>query len=349
MKWLLVSPTSNKGFTLLELMVGIAMTLTVSALALAALTNAEQGFTKDKNKIEGGQKLSSILDIIGRDILQAGEQISESQFPVVKVVPDGSNGSRLVVYRAIEEALPVCSNIAANTSINEVFVASNDATTRLTSPSCDVSGDANVIGGSYPANVQTWIKRRTATTNPTPNQISVILHDGQGKTQLFTYLGENQSNSQQTVKLSATAFTPTDAFPIRSTAYLVDKREYLICNSELKVRVNNKSEGSCSDTGSFANTSASPFQTIATNITKMDISLTVRDPQTPTTTNPNPPDIVSELAANVSFPSSARYWRNLQGVTVQITATNPSNNANAEPIVASGRFYPRNILSSYSQ
>ncbi len=119
MKWMRDSQTSGaKGFTVLEMMVGIAMTLAVSATALAALSNAERGFTRDKSRIEGGQKLSSVLDIIGRDIVQAGEEINDPGFPVIQVSPDGARGSSIIIYRGLESALSLCSTTPATAALN---------------------------------------------------------------------------------------------------------------------------------------------------------------------------------------------------------------------------------------
>jgi Tfp pilus assembly protein PilW len=330
MKWMLVSRTSAKGFTILEMMVGIAMTLTVSALALAALSNAESGFSKDKNKIEGGQKLSSVLDIVGRDLVQAGEQVNEPKFPVVNVIPDGTKGSRLIVYRGIEEALSTCAAIAAGTATTTLSVASTDTAVRLANPACTSNTSA------YSADTQDWITKRTATGNPTPNQLPFILHNGQGNIQRAVFTGESNSNSYQIVALTTSSFTPSVAFPVRSTAYLMEKREYLICNgNELKVRVNSANENDCTT----ADSAESPFQTIATKIKSLNITVT-----TATTASPTPAD-----SLDTNFPTTTLNWRDLRGVSVKITASNPDPSGGGQDIFASGRYYPRNILSTNAE
>jgi hypothetical protein len=330
MKWMLVSRTSAEGFTILEMVVGIAMTLTVSALALAALSNAESGFSKDKNKIEGGQKLSSVLDIVGRDLVQAGEQINEPKFPVVNVIPDGAKGSRLIVYRGIEEALSTCAAITASTSTTSLSVASTDASIRLANPACTSNSSTD-----YPTDVRDWITKRTAAGNPTANQLPFILHDGQGRIQRAIFTGESNSNSYQTVTLTTSAFTPSVAFPVRSTAYLVEKREYLICGDELKVRVNSANENDCTT----ADSQASPFQTIATKIKSLNVTVT-----TATAVSPTPAD-----SLDTNFPTTTLNWRDLRGVSVKITASNPDPSGGGEDIFASGRYYPRNILSTNAE
>jgi prepilin-type N-terminal cleavage/methylation domain-containing protein len=356
MKCLLVSRTLNKGFTLLEMMIGISMTVTVSALALTALSNAESGFTKDKNKIEGGQKLSSVLDIVGRDIVQAGEQVNEPRFPVIKVIPDGAKGSRIVVYRGLEEALSTCSTIPAGVPVASLSIGL--AVTTSTNLSCNPATvpPAAVTATSYPIypdNVTAWKAKSPAPASP----VKFLLHNGLGNLQeinLTAITPKNTSDTLQPLNLTVLPFTPAVEFKEKSTAYIVEKTEYLICNNVLISRVNNIIEkdtdpgasGSCTETGD---------QPIATNVTKMDIVIS-----TATTAAPVPAD-----GTNINFPCAPAIpapnprglcpvvtetldWRNLRGVTATITAANPDANL-TPPLVASGRFYPRNILSTNAQ
>ncbi len=337
MKCLRVSQTSAEGFTILEMMVGMAMTLTVSAIALAALSNAEKGFAKDKNKIEGGQKLSSVLDIVGRDIVQAGEEINDPSFPVIQVNQDGTRGARIILYRGLEEALSLCS---AAPSTDALTSGNTTASLSLTSTNNGVqlenSSCIPETGTTYRSNVQAWINRRTANGTNLAGQLPFFLHDGLGNIRLVNLVGESNATSFQTIGgLTISPFTPNINFPNRSTLNLVEKREYLICGTELKVRINNSTEGSCSVAGALADSAAFPFKTVATNITRMDISL-------PTTATPNP-------AINLAFPTGGLRWRDLRGVTVKITATNPDVNSLQATIDASGRFYPRNIQSTNVQ
>jgi type II secretory pathway pseudopilin PulG len=340
MKWMLVSRTSNKGFTILEMIVGIAMTLTVSALALAALSNAESGFTKDKNKIEGGQKLSSVLDIVGRDIVQAGEQINEPKFPVIKVVDDGSRGSKIVIYRALEEALSTCNALPASTAATSITVVM-DQINFTSNTSCNASTVTTPTATSYPihpSNVTAWNSKNPATATP----VKFYLHNGDGYILPINLTGITAPNTQISLKkvdLTTASFTPAAGFdfPIKSTAYLVEKTQYLICDNTLIARVNNDDETNtpgttCTKTGD---------RTIANNITRMDIKLSTAAEEL---TNPT----LFPRAASTSPVVTALNWRDLRGVTVTIAATNPDAN-NPSSIVASGRFYPRNILSTNAQ
>jgi hypothetical protein len=367
MKCLLASRTSAKGFTLLEMIIGIALTVSVSGLALAALSNAERGFSKDKNVIEGGQKLSSVIDILGRDLTQAGEEINDPRFPVIQVVPDGVNGSRIIIYRGLEASLSLCSSLplsnalTAGTSTNSLPLTSTNDGVKLENSSCipapaptadPAAPLAPIPAPEYPSNVKTWSDERVAKGGSLP----AFIHDGSGNIQLVNITGQSNAASFQGLgSMSVAPFTPSVNFPNRSTLNLVEKREYLICTTngikELKVRMNSSTEGSCNTTGADADTTTFPFKTIATNITRLDIS-------TPTGEVPNPvpssPPLVAASpnpAPNLTFPPADKSWRNLRGVVVNITARNPdiSINSSAPDISASGRFYPRNIQSTNVQ
>ncbi len=376
MKCLRVSQTSDKGFTILEMMVGISMTLAVSGIALAALSNAERGFTKDKGKVEGGQKLSSVIDTIGREIVQAGEEINDPRFPVIKVTPDidpnplTNKGSRIIIYRGLEEALSLCSALP---STNALATGATTTTLSLTSTNSGVQLEnsscippATPTTPAYPSNVQDWIAKRTASNNPTPGQSTFFLHDGQGNIQRLLLTGETKTSASglDTIGLTVssnpttpTAITSLFNFPNRSTLNLVEKREYLICSNagvnELKVRINNPNEGSCATTGtslgvSLTDSATSPFKTVATKINKMNITLTTADTATPPNITDRPDTIFPITGATPVD------WRDLRGVTVKITAPNPDTNADLmaadkRNIDASGRFYPRNILSTNAQ
>jgi type II secretory pathway pseudopilin PulG len=388
MKWMLVLRTSNKGFTILEMMVGISMTLTVSALALTALSNAERGFSQDKSKIEGGQKLSSVIDIIGREIVQAGEQVNDPRFPVIKVTPDGARGSRIIVYRGLEESLSLCSATAATnaltngTAVTTLSLTSTDNAVQFANSSCivtptnlEVSPATNPITyvevspatapptyvRTYPKNVQPWRSRRIANGGKLP----FFLHDGQGRIQLANLTGETPVTAALPVPdfnniglmiegpAPLSSFIPASDFPNRSTLNLLEKREYLICGDELKVRVNSPVDGDCLSASSIA----VPFQVVATNITSMNITLaTAVTPASTPVDNLNinfpcaPATVPVGPQPLCPVPANTLDWRQLRGVTVAIAAPNPDVNAfSPTSIVASGRYYPRNILSTNAQ
>ena len=81
----------KKGFTLIELIVGLLIMSIVIGLAINAFVGVNKDFSKDKKDIESSQNLSAILELIGNDIKQAGEGINDNNFPVIEFSFDFNN------------------------------------------------------------------------------------------------------------------------------------------------------------------------------------------------------------------------------------------------------------------
>jgi type II secretory pathway pseudopilin PulG len=354
--------TSQRGFTLVELVAGIALTLSVGALALQALATTQKGFAADRSNIENGQKLSSVLDIISNDIRQAGEQISESSFPVVQVINDGSKGSKLILYRAITEPLGLCQAIPSGTATTSVVTTSNNNSFNITNPSCTPENtgpspdSTKAKCNNYPSKQQEWCKNRLSVV-----KMPGILHNLNGMLQPFVYLSETPDDYDKTnsaknlISITTELFTPTANFPVNSTAYIVEKREYLICNNQLKVWINSTNTD-CPAIEPVAIDSASPFtsfQTIATNVERMDIITSIRTPVANPAPGTTPPDVVSSLTANSAFPTATETWQNIQGLNIKLRTIHPEGKSfssllpqEQEKLVVEGKFYPRNIMSA---
>jgi prepilin-type N-terminal cleavage/methylation domain-containing protein len=132
----------DKGFTLLELLVGLVIMSIVGGLALNAIVEAGKSYGSDKRNIESNQNLSAVLEIIGNDIKQAGEQISENTFPVVSIEPNAAPGSMpgssiITIRRAVAPRLTLCQNIPASTSSLTSLIVADSALT--TDPTCNVT------------------------------------------------------------------------------------------------------------------------------------------------------------------------------------------------------------------
>jgi prepilin-type N-terminal cleavage/methylation domain-containing protein len=178
---------STKGFTLLELLVGLVIMSIVSGLALNAIVQNSTAFNKDKKNIETNQNLSAVLEMIGNDIRQAGENINDGNFPAIEfqvataAETANTNGlvsgsSKIIVRRAVSASLTLCQNIAANsiatTSLTaapttaitplgtltvadnaQVTAAPNCAVGTATTPLFAIRPNANFVPNTTPATV----------------------------------------------------------------------------------------------------------------------------------------------------------------------------------------------------
>jgi prepilin-type N-terminal cleavage/methylation domain-containing protein len=177
---------TSKGFTLIELIVGLSIMLIVGGLAMNALIQASTSFNKDKRSIDSSQNMSTILEMIGNDIKQSGENINDRNFPTIefKIVDtsdtidkDGNplpvdirpkvGSSKIIVRRALTEPLTLCESIAAPsdpTTMTSIIVADNTPATVTASANCDVGTSSSKLVAARPSTEY----ELTATTDPVP-------------------------------------------------------------------------------------------------------------------------------------------------------------------------------------
>jgi prepilin-type N-terminal cleavage/methylation domain-containing protein len=157
--------TSNKGFTLIELLVGLVITFIITGLAFDAFINSSNTFRNDQRNIDNSQNLSAILEIVGNDIQQSGEQISEGTFPVVKIEPNTDAGSmagssKITLRRALLSPLTLCAPKTADTTVTSLLISDDPVTT--TNANCKFISSPTIdkkLGGSTPAALSPSITR----------------------------------------------------------------------------------------------------------------------------------------------------------------------------------------------
>jgi prepilin-type N-terminal cleavage/methylation domain-containing protein len=152
---------SKEGFTLLELIVGLLILTIVGSLAMNAFIDASTSFNKDKKNIDSSQNLSAILEIIGSDIKQSGEQIPDSSFPTIEfklatladdpTLKPGS--SKVTIRRAVTTSLTLCQNITAGTvaTTHTSLVVADNATATVSASdgaNCNVGTDTSKLFAS---------------------------------------------------------------------------------------------------------------------------------------------------------------------------------------------------------
>jgi prepilin-type N-terminal cleavage/methylation domain-containing protein len=156
---------SNKGFTLLELLFGLLIMGIVFATAMNAFVEASATFSRDKKNIDSNQNLSAILELIGNDIRQSGEQIKDPFFPAMEfsVVPAADpnlmpGSSKVTIRRAVTTPLTLCQNIPTATvasTLTALTVADNTPATIAAAGSCDVGTVATQLFARRPGTTYT--------------------------------------------------------------------------------------------------------------------------------------------------------------------------------------------------
>jgi prepilin-type N-terminal cleavage/methylation domain-containing protein len=164
---------SSKGFTLIELLIGITIMALVGGLAMQAFLQASNSFGKDKKNIDSNQSLSAVLEMIGNDIRQAGEQINDASFPAIEFSPNPagfSGSSRITVRRAVSLPLTLCQAIPANTMPTGTLLVASSGVPNL---SCNIGLQNSPLavarpGTSYYYNTATAPSTTTPAAIPSP-------------------------------------------------------------------------------------------------------------------------------------------------------------------------------------
>jgi prepilin-type N-terminal cleavage/methylation domain-containing protein len=116
------SKTRNiKGFTLLELIVAAAVSLSILSISLGMMTELRRSMIGDRTRITANDNLRQVSDFIGQDLKQAGERLeSNNLLPGISIVQGAAGApSTLVIQRQLlNETLPVCQNISSGTTID---------------------------------------------------------------------------------------------------------------------------------------------------------------------------------------------------------------------------------------
>jgi len=174
------SPSSDSGFTLTELMVGMAVMLLVTGAALSLSLSSRRAYETDEARTHINQNLRAGIDLLGLDVRQAGERLPPD-FPAL-LIADGAAGApdTLVLRRNLLDAvLPVCEPIVAGSTVASVLVADNTAPP----PGCAPVSDSNADG--WPDNMEAWRAHRLANGgavtaylfNPATGNGEFILYD----------------------------------------------------------------------------------------------------------------------------------------------------------------------------
>lgn len=124
-RWKRFIRASNKGFTLLELIVTLLVASILLGVSLSFIVDQRKLFVDDKDRTQINQNLRAAIDLVGTDIKQAGERIfGIAELPVVRVI-DGTSDELFLQRLVITQVLPVCetATIAQNSTQETIDVS----------------------------------------------------------------------------------------------------------------------------------------------------------------------------------------------------------------------------------
>jgi prepilin-type N-terminal cleavage/methylation domain-containing protein len=359
---------SDKGFTLLELIFGLLIMVLVGSFAMNAFIEASTTFNKDKKSIDSSQNLSAIMEIIGNDIKQSGEQINDPTFPVVTIEPGGTGtvpgSSKVTIRRALAAPLTLCEDINAG-SPNTQLIVTNDL--HPTEPNCKTGTTVSTTSPFRPTALREARNYRckiddvngnyASTTTDycsgnTSESVWAVMSDKNGNIRSFRYIDDSESianveyliTTEFPLSNTTSISTPiiTASYVAGSPIYLIEERVYTLnSNGNLQLQI---------DRGNI--------ETLIKGIDKFNVSAKLYDNTTNRTTSTTP---VNACASNTtssyysctySASTPAYSWKNIAGVKVELQAkydaTGRAATASAqdtEKLQAQAEFFPRNVLS----
>ena len=370
----------RQGFTLIELIVGLLIMVIVTSLAMNAFLQASTSFNKDKKNIESNQNLSAVLEIIGNDIRQSGEQINDPKFPVIKIEPadtgDMPGSSKITIRRALTSPLTLCETIigsAAPSTAGKLIVADE----AQPSTTCKVGTLATAISRTKSVkevrdyrcklddlNADYSLSSTTdfclsSKASPDKENVLAAMSDGNGNIRTFLYTDDTEetANNKYTISFtgSLSASLPNSSTYSAGTSpiYLIEERVYTLgTDNSVKLQI---------DGGTPT--------TLIKGIDQFKVSARVygnKETKEPDTINAAAPAVAPNLLpssrrCNTAIPyyicafnstTTPDDWKTLQGVKVELKAKyDPTGRAatasteDEEKLKAVAEYFPRNVLS----
>jgi type II secretory pathway pseudopilin PulG len=175
-KRVLVEP--ERGFTLIEVLISIMITMIVMAAVFGLLTRGQKSFRREPEVADLQQSARAALDMVTKDILQAGAGLPP-EFPAFSRINGAGNGNPTDVIEIIGAL-----QSAGNVSLEPEFVTGVDASglVNLESPTSNLhDGDMvvlyNNVANDTPGRFPRWALARVANvdqvSNPTSAQITL--------------------------------------------------------------------------------------------------------------------------------------------------------------------------------
>ncbi|KJH72235.1 hypothetical protein UH38_07270 [Aliterella atlantica CENA595] len=363
--------SSNKGFTLLELLVTLVVASVITGLALKLIVDQRQLFLNDQSRTQVNQNLRASLDLVGADIKQAGERLTTSTLPVVRVIngsaTDPNVPDELVLQRlVIAESLPVCKTVTTGTTTSEIEVSQKGGAglcnASFSSPTATLPITLNQWKDSRCAKDGTSACARAIDVNrATVSNRCVEEKDGTDKECVWAYIYDPDTNRGEFFLYGFespkdTPDTPTNAYrvhrvdgeawkntypygvlsstnPTNPTLYILEQRRYRLKDNVLELILNEQIPPPSKSTSDFlVDNQTSPIR-LVNQLSNFQVKALMQSGNTPLT---------REDFNNTAIDD----WKQLKAIKIDVTAINPAPNSTKVPnLTVSAQFFPRNVSS----
>ena len=225
--------SGSNGFTLLEVLVSMAIMLVAGAIAFSVAFGARRLYDADTARMDLNQSLRSATNMITNEIRQAGESLPPD-FPAVELV-NNAGGDRLILRKAlIETVLQSClDRTPGDTRIRVGLTAG--------SGNCVIVGDSDSDG--YPDNVQEFREYRLANGDGSDELANGYIFDPvTGAAEWLNLVGEVDAGSDQW-ELDVDAISGTYPATNQPRVYLLDESRFDVGSGRLELRRDGSNTG----------------------------------------------------------------------------------------------------------
>jgi len=340
------------------------MGFVILSFAFSGFLSMRQSFVGDTGKADVNQRLKTIFASIGPDMIQVGEGLTDTAFPLLEIEqrtipaklperPSDTVTSDITIRRTlIPQTLTSCTAITAGSTTQPLLVDENPLNTN----SFCKRNDNDPIDG-WPDTLKLWNQKRTND----PGTIQAYIYDpSTNKGEFFDYKGEIiEDDKGNPVKPNTTNITAVYKvnldtnnhrwerdYPVGSVIYLMDQRQY-------KVDEDNKLRLIVNDTQTFE---------LAENTDKLDVTVTLKKVNKDSTTIEPLCKVITETggptSCTPSFPNPKTEYKFNQIKSIEISAkvftkedvdSDPNNQRkdlrNEEDKTMSQKYYPRNAIN----
>jgi prepilin-type N-terminal cleavage/methylation domain-containing protein len=173
----------SSGFTLIEVLVSMAITVIVMGAVFGLLTQGQKSFQREPQIADLQQSARSALDMVSRDVLQAGSSLPPEFPSFTPKILDGSVGDQGVNPDVLEIVGSVQSPgvIRQDPEIVENFDGFALTGSIMELQSVLQAGDMVVIYNNEPNNSQ-WVTTFVQTVTPTGAQVDLTFGPSYGGT-----------------------------------------------------------------------------------------------------------------------------------------------------------------------
>ena len=311
-----------RGYSFLELVVGATLASLTLSLAFSVVFSNRNLYVRDNARINTNQNIRTAIDLIGADVRQTGEFITDRNFPVIVLTDDPVNGDTLTIRRGLEETLlPVCLDVVDG--VTDIAIALPNPAIAACSR---VAREADA-SGVWPDNIFTW---QTIRQDANGNSINAFIFDEDNSPsdgEFFVYTDERRTPAEAPVtpdSLSTYALTSNngtwlnsyspDGANLPTLALLEQRRFWLDENGNLVLdfvdvdgNVNN--------------------QFVVSDVTEFQVQLTMQDGTVRTTFNPGDD------------------WSQIASVDITLSGSSAFNATDSIDQTITSSFLPRNVLS----